>query len=52
MMKNPKHKIRNPKQIQMTKIQNSKRYFDNVWDIGILDFEIVSNFDIRISNSP
>ena len=26
LFKNPKHEIRNPKQIQMTEIQNSKKY--------------------------
>jgi len=49
---NPKSEARNPKQISMTKTQNSKRFFDNVWNIWILDFEIVSDFDIRISNFP
>jgi len=39
-LKSTKHKTLNPKQIQMTKIQNSKR---NVLDIWYLDFDIVSN---------
>jgi hypothetical protein len=52
MGKNPKSQIRNPKQIPMTKRQNSKQVFDSVWDIGILNLEIVSDFEIRISDFP
>jgi len=37
---NSKHEIRNPKQIQMNKNQNTKQY----------DSVIVSNFDIRFSD--
>jgi hypothetical protein len=54
---NSKSEIRNPKQIQMTKAQNSKQEQQlgssrerAVLDIRILDFEFVSNFDIRISD--
>jgi len=49
---NPKPEIRNPKQIPMTKIQNSKQFFNSVWDIGIWNFGFVSDFDIRISDFP
>jgi len=49
---NPKHEIRNPKQIPMTKIQNSKQFFDSVWDIRILNFRFVSDFELRISDFP
>jgi hypothetical protein len=54
---NSKFEIRNPKQIQMTKAQNSKQEQQlgssrerAVLGIRILDFEFVSNFDIRISD--
>jgi ubiquinone/menaquinone biosynthesis C-methylase UbiE len=40
---NPKHEIRNPKQIQKTKIQKFKTFKN-------LNLDIVLNFDIRISN--
>jgi len=36
----------------MIKIQNPKQVFDRVWDIGILNFGIVSDFDIRILDLP
>jgi hypothetical protein len=53
--KNPKHEIRNSKQIQMTKIQmtktvNAMRQLVFVWDFEPLDLGFVSDFDIRISN--
>jgi len=62
---NSKFEARNPKQIQMTKIQNSKQ--TQIWDkhlrtprlyfieadlflsFGHLNFGFVSDFDIRIS---
>jgi len=47
-MKNPKSEIRNPKQIRMTKIQDSKRE----GSFGHLNFDIVSDFDIRASDFP
>ena len=34
----------------MTKIQNSKRVFDRVWNIWILNFEIVSDFVLGSSD--
>ena len=45
-MKNSKSEIRNPKQIQITKIQNSKRF----WLFEHLNFEFVSNLGFRISD--
>jgi hypothetical protein len=36
----------------MTKTQNSKQLFNSVGDIGILDFDIVSDFEIGISDFP
>ena len=44
--KNPESEYRNPKQIQMTKIQNSNQF----WSLGPLIFNIVSNFVFRVSN--
>jgi hypothetical protein len=44
---NSKSEIRNPKQIQIPDNSHPKRF-----GIGILNFEIVSNFDIRISDFP
>ena len=44
--KNSNIKARNPKQYQMTKIQMTK----TVLDLENLNFEFVSNFDIRISD--
>jgi len=45
---------RNPKQIQITEIQktktNSKRGLRNVSDIWILHFELVSDFEIPVSD--
>jgi hypothetical protein len=49
-----KSEARNPKQIQMTKIGNSKQEeqqgsrAQTVLDIGALDFEFVSDFVLRI----
>ncbi|TSC74998.1 MAG: ribonuclease HII [Parcubacteria group bacterium Gr01-1014_30] len=46
MIINPKHEARNPKQIPMLQIRNSKRFGKlKNWNL-----DIVSNFDIRISN--
>ncbi len=45
---NPNTKIRNPKQIQMTKIQNSKRF----GHLNIRILNIVLNFVLRISDFP
>ena len=48
-----KSKYQNPKQIRMTKIQNSKRHVPvgaSVSDIRILDFMFVSRFGFRISD--
>jgi hypothetical protein len=53
---NPKHEIRNSKQIQMTKIQMTKTKTIPTHRIAfVLNFELwnfgfVSDFDIRISN--
>jgi len=55
---NSKLEIRNPKQIQMTQIRNSKRWALRAWSkmgwrFGHLNFEIfvfVSDFVLRISN--
>jgi len=55
---NSKFEIRNSKQIQMTKAQNPKpvtadsaiREKQDGLNIGILNFEIVSDFEIRISD--
>jgi len=54
---NPKHEIRNPKQIQITKILNDQNKNDNskhfgafVLNFEYLNFDIVSDFDIRISD--
>jgi len=44
-MENSKSETRNPKQIQMTEAQNSKRFCLEIWI-----FEFVSRFDIRISD--
>jgi hypothetical protein len=44
---NPKSQIRNPKQIQIPNDSNPKRF-----GIGILDFDIVSDFVLRISDFP
>lgn len=50
-------KIRNPKQVPMTKARNSKPgrgwggpRMPAVLNIGIGDFEMVLNFEIRISD--
>jgi hypothetical protein len=55
---NPKHEIRNPNQIQMTQTQNPKRFVaisvstrEPGSSIRILDFEIVSDFVLGISES-
>jgi len=48
-----KSEYQNPKQIRMTKIQNSKQQVPvaaSVSDIRILDFVFVSRFGFRISN--
>jgi uncharacterized protein YwqG len=49
---NSKHEIRNSKQIQMTKIQNSKlKSKRNLFGkLNHLNFGIVSDFDIQISD--
>jgi len=52
---NPKHEIRNSKQIQMTKIQMTKTVNPGwqiafVWNFEFLYLGFVSDFDIRISN--
>src|SRR6266545_4640806 len=54
--RNPKSETRNPKQILMTEVQNSKTVCLRlsqekrpVWKIGLLDFDIVSDFEFRIS---
>ena len=57
---NSKHETRNPKQIRMTKIQNSKRaepsrYWITLWNVLVIWYsklDIVSSFDIRILKSP
>jgi len=46
MKKNPKHEIRNSKQTQMTKAQNSKQL--KFWTFENLNLGFVSDFDIRI----
>ena len=48
MVKNPKHEIRNPKQIQMTKIQNPKHWFRKL-EFKISNLFRISNFEFRIS---
>jgi hypothetical protein len=56
--KNPKPEIRNSKPIQQhyfatnSFCQNSNQAFDSVWHIGIFGFDIVSDFEIRISDFP
>jgi hypothetical protein len=47
---NSKHEIRNSKQIQMTKIQNSKQKRLLFWKFGHSNLGFVSDFDIRISD--
>ncbi len=47
---NSKHEIRNTKQIIITKIQMFKTIDYTVWNFGHSNFDIVSDFDIRISN--
>jgi hypothetical protein len=49
---NPNNEIRNSKQIQITKKENPKQDAGRVLDLGDLDFEFVSDFDIRISDFP
>ena len=44
-MKSTKYEIRNSKQIQNKNVQNSK-----LFEFSVLNFDIVSIFDIRISN--
>jgi len=50
---NPKHEFRNPKQIRNPKVQNfpAKSHVTvEVSDFGLSCFEIVSDFEIRISD--
>ena len=46
MKTNSKHEVRISKQIRMTKIQNQK----SLGNFEHLDFVIVSDFDIRVSD--
>jgi hypothetical protein len=45
-LKNSKFEARNPKQYQMTKIRNSKLFKT----FEVLNLEVVSSFDIRVSD--
>jgi hypothetical protein len=48
---NPKSEIRNPKQIRMAEIQNSKpRTGREFQTLELLNFEFVSDFEFRISD--